>query len=78
LKDERVSVSVTLPEEIVYWIDHMVKLGVYSSRSQVVEVALREKMMMKSRRQVQTYESSRSRRQVPKIDAKTARDIAVT
>lgn len=78
MKDERVSVPITLPEEVVYWIDHMVELGVYSSRSQAVEVALREKMMMKPGRRVQTYKSSSSRRQVPKIDAKTARDIAVT
>jgi len=41
---KKVRIAITLPEEIVKWIDRKVKERVYANRSHCIEVILLEKI----------------------------------
>jgi len=40
----KVRIAITLPKELVEWIDEKVKERIYASRSHCIEVLIREKM----------------------------------
>jgi len=40
----RIRISITLPEEIIKWIDEMVEKRIYASRSHAIERIILEKI----------------------------------
>ena len=47
VSEVRISVSITLPKEVVEWLDHQVETRTYHNRSHAIEVIILEKMKEK-------------------------------